>query len=1131
MGQWQTVLLPHAFRIAPGSLVTVTGPGSTPCRLDFTYDAGGPAYYHVADGGSGSNYFGSTSELSKLDPTNGWAAVALNLVADDGASSMGLPLLSTKYDFSSADTAAAPGSFGTAGVTVGSCWNDNYFLGLGTGFQQQEPTLTAGEEASVTLNTYETHDALILSARLEHAGVWVAGDSASLYVDGALVYRAGADTASTLNCQPGWTLYQGFCYQFNNGCSQWEQARSSCAMAGGQLATFRDSAEEAWVRGAASYGADSWLGLQWDLNDADFLWLGTTQYDYSDLDPAADPISGNCIYMRNGIYWDYASCTSCFKYTCKKAAQGCQNMLSRRVDVRIPHDAPTVTITASVAMPSASLGGLYLDDIVLSLRHTIGLQPPVQAVPTSFAFVASTPGATAGGGGTASLGGLLAASSYCIAVVPASLAAGQGSYAVASVTTGSPSLPTPPLEISSTTVTGGSIHVDWKVPFDTGGVPIDTYALYMLPAAGTTTAPTTVAEFQPLAEAAAFNGSSPSLTFQVGGLTATTSYYFTATATNEVGTSGPGATLLKATGQLSAPSPPLAVALTASTGGALTLSWTPPVDSGGIDLATYVLLLNGTVATLEQEAAGATAPSGFMTRLNASALYNLTVHATNVADSCVGAGLPSDWMLVATQAPTLPTAPTALEVTEESGGSIALAWGEPLDIGGADVTAHTIEYRTSVGPGPWRAAGTAAASARTYEVFGLSADTDYELRVSASNSVGQGDWVSVVATTEAPEPPTAPLAPIVANVTGGAAHLTWSAPQNAGGIPITRYYLRVGTGSTLLRACSEAVSCVVYGLLNGTAYNITVVAENTRGQGPDSAIVTATTAAARDVPDPAPLPVVVDERDCTDPSISNIVRPPCNPAGGSIAFTLAQPNDMGGVAITDASIRYELLRANATHPSLFERVAYGTATSVVIGSLTPSTQYHWRAVVHTVAGASNASATLTVSTSAVTKPKAPAAPLLVSATGGRMCVRWVAPANTGGEAIDSYTLFSNDPMDNSDGSACGAGGGGGGGGGSCFQLATLPASTTEYCNSFLDASTQYGFRVAASNLGAGLGVISPKAVFSTLAAHGATAPPTTPWASSVTESSFWVDWDSPTDHGGSPFDFFMLEVRKSTDGE
>ena len=113
--------------------------------------------------------------------------------------------------------------------------------------------------------------------------------------------------------------------------------------------------------------------------------------------------------------------------------------------------------------------------------------------------------------------------------------------------------------------------------------------------------------------------SNASLAHMVGGLTATSAYSFVVTATNAIATSPTSTVAVLSTGELSAPSPPRDLALSAATGGALTLEWEAPLDFGGIDLKSYhVTMLAPQGAVITAEVAATDPRTVFVASLNST---------------------------------------------------------------------------------------------------------------------------------------------------------------------------------------------------------------------------------------------------------------------------------------------------------------------------------------------------------------------------------------------------------------------------------------------------------------------------------------------------------------------------------
>ena len=133
---------------------------------------------------------------------------------------------------------------------------------------------------------------------------------------------------------------------------------------------------------------------------------------------------------------------------------------------------------------------------------------------------------------------------------------------------------------------------------------------------------------------------------------------------------------------------------------------------------------------------------------------------------------------------------------------------------------------------------------------GLTEGTTYNVRVAAENEVGVGEFAelskSVVPKSQF-EVPGPPSAPEVSEVTKESCELTWSAPEEDGGTPVTGYFIERATNgsSRWLRVNKDTVSDTKFkadGLIEDTEYTFRIIAVNKVGEGapgPQSKPITA----------------------------------------------------------------------------------------------------------------------------------------------------------------------------------------------------------------------------------------------------------------------------------------------------
>ena len=173
---------------------------------------------------------------------------------------------------------------------------------------------------------------------------------------------------------------------------------------------------------------------------------------------------------------------------------------------------------------------------------------------------------------------------------------------------------------------------------------------------------------------------------------------------------------------------------------------------------------------------------------------------------------------------------------EVGSGSVQLVWSAPVTAG---VTSYKVEQSTD--GSSWTTLTSTLTSGTQYPVSGLTNGTNYFFRVSANTAAGGGD-VSIVSVS----PATAPDIVTSVNVIAGdtIATLTWTAPTNSGGSPVTSfaYIYKAATASVWSAPISASMSTLatVTNLVNGTSYQFALFAVNSIGSSDSSTVVTAT---------------------------------------------------------------------------------------------------------------------------------------------------------------------------------------------------------------------------------------------------------------------------------------------------
>jgi predicted phage tail protein len=192
--------------------------------------------------------------------------------------------------------------------------------------------------------------------------------------------------------------------------------------------------------------------------------------------------------------------------------------------------------------------------------------------------------------------------------------------------------------------------------------------------------------------------------------------------------------------------------------------------------------------------------------------------------------------------------PTNLQATPVSGSQINLSWTAPTNNGGSPITGYKIER--SLDSTTWTTVSSNTGStATTFTDIGLLPVTQYSYRVSAINSVGTGSPSNTAVATTLTAVPGVPTNLQATPVSGSQINLSWTAPTNNGGSPITGYMIERSTdgvnfGIAVPNTGTTALTFTDSGLLPLTTYYYRVHAINAIDTGSPSNIASATTLAS-----------------------------------------------------------------------------------------------------------------------------------------------------------------------------------------------------------------------------------------------------------------------------------------------
>jgi hypothetical protein len=176
--------------------------------------------------------------------------------------------------------------------------------------------------------------------------------------------------------------------------------------------------------------------------------------------------------------------------------------------------------------------------------------------------------------------------------------------------------------------------------------------------------------------------------------------------------------------------------------------------------------------------------------------------------------------------PGMPTGVTA--TADDSGTAVTVGWTAPTDNGGATITGYKVMWKMSSATDYAADMATAAATATSYQVTGLTASTAYTFKVVATSADGYG-----LPADEAMEPTGEP-APMLtgptmvdATVSGNSVTITWVDDENAARHAIILFTSDYEVGGRVISDPSD--NSVLFSNLTAGTYIAVVVALDSAG--------------------------------------------------------------------------------------------------------------------------------------------------------------------------------------------------------------------------------------------------------------------------------------------------------------
>ena len=685
---------------------------------------------------------------------------------------------------------------------------------------------------------------------------------------------------------------------------------------------------------------------------------------------------------------------------------------------------------------------------------------------------------------------------------------GVGTYS-AQITATPSTIPGAPVITSSTSNQNQTSTVSWTAPSNNGGAPVSSYNLQYSTSSSGPWLPST-----PYNVTAATTSTSYTFT----GLTNGTLYYFQVAAVNLSGQgqySSQSTNLEQSTSVATPSTTPSAPIITSSTPNqtqTCIVSWTAPPDNGGAAITGYILQYstnsNGPwLPSLPLKPSPATALTYTFTGLTDGVIYYFQVAAVNLN----GAGPYSTQTLDSTARPsTVPNAPLIVFSTTRQNTISTVKWDtlNKYEDGGKPIKSYNLQYSTS-SSGPWLPTipYTLLAPATSYTFTDLTNGTEYYFQVAAINVIGAGPYSAQSSTTKA-IPSTISDAPVITSSTSKqnqTSTVSWTAPSDNGGSPISSYNLQYSTNLSewfpkTPHTLSESTSSYTFtDLTNGTEYYFQIAAINANGRSKYSTQTTNSTATPSTIPT---YPVITY-------SISNQNQT------STVIWT--EPSDNGGSPISSYNLQYSTSSSGPWLPSTPYNVTAET-TSYTFTDLTNGTLYYFQVAALNLTNGQGPYSSQTANSTA-TPSTTPSAPIINSATtyqNQTSTVSWTAPSDNGGAAISSYNLQYSTSSS-----------------GPWLPTPTTPytvnAATTSYTFTDLTNGTLYYFQVAAVN-SSGVGTYSAQTTISRAMPSSAPVPPVITSSMSNQNQTSTVSWTEPSDNGGAPVSSYNLQYSTSSSG-
>ena len=577
-----------------------------------------------------------------------------------------------------------------------------------------------------------------------------------------------------------------------------------------------------------------------------------------------------------------------------------------------------------------------------------------------------------------------------------------GEGATSSASTAIPTKPLPPT-VTAVSASDVAIDINWTNP--TGAAETG-FKIEKSTDAGTTWADLVA------------DTTNTNLTYQDTGLQQSTTYYYRVSTINPSGTSASSNESFSLT--FGPPDAPTTLTATAEESVIIKLDWVAGADNGGA-ITGYKIETStdggSTWQVLVPDTGNAniTYDDGVTNTLTIGNTYHYQVYAINTYGTSPASNVAN---ALAGDAPAQAIIST---MTALAGLAIRLDWAHQAD-NSYSLSSYLVEYSTDSGSTWANAAAPLAGTATTFTHSSLTEGTNYQYRLTASNSLGDGPVSAATGNKVAGDVPDAPASlTSVLQASPFAVNLSWQVPPDDHEYAVDEY--RVYRDGNLLASGITVLTYSDTTIVGGTTYDYNVQAHNALGWSVDS---NTTTIQAGTVPD-AP---------------TNLTATAVADYDADLAWTAGYD---GGLAISGYKIEHSSDGSNWTTLVADTGNTNTTYTAAYTSAESGNTKY-WKVSAINQMGTSPASSSANVKLGDV--PSAVTGVTATPQSATEIDLAWSVPSDNG-YAISAYQIERS--LDNSN-----------------WTIITSTHTTTSFSDTGLTASTTYYYKVSGINaLGTG----------------------------------------------------------------